>query len=187
MAKKKPAPRPRPKPAANQGINVDAISTDGIKVGTVKVLVQWLLGQGARTVGIYLCVGLLVAGAWNSIQWMTQHEYRVQQRREEDAEKYRETAKKADERVDRLIKYTTESREKETASNIASREKETTQTTMAIKQLGETFERGLSQQNTSARETINILKELIAKPKPESPFKRMTSEERSGASKEGSK
>jgi hypothetical protein len=108
---------------------------------------------------------------------MTQHEQRVQQRREEDVEKYKETTKKSDERVDRLIKYSTESRERESAANIASREKETVLTTTAIKQLGETFERGLGQQNTSARETINILKELIAKPKPDSPFKRSSSNE----------
>lgn len=159
-------------------VNVDAISTDGIKVGTVKVFVQWLLGQGARTVGIYSCIGLLAVGAWNSMQWMTQHEQRVQQRREEDAEKYRETARKADERVDRLLKYTTEARERETAANIASREKETLQTTGAIKQLGETFERGLGIQNTSARETISILRELINKSHSNnSPFKPRLPEE----------
>lgn len=148
--RKRPAPQ-RP----HRSVNVDDIVEGEIKLGVIKTLVRWVLTQGPLVIGVYTALGLMIWGLVWSVRY--QIPAHVEQARTSKVEMFN--------RVEKIA-----------VDNNTSRERETILTTNAIKHLGETFERSTDRQEKSARETINILKELIAKPKSDSPFKKSSPE-----------
>lgn len=153
-APKKAKPAPRKK----TDVNVDDIVEGKVQIGLIRTFVRWLLTQGPLVIGLYTVIG---AAGWCAY-WLVQ--YKVPEHTAQ-AHKSKEDLFKKIEEISN--------------ANIAAQDRETKQTTAAIKNLGDTFDKSMDRFDRFIRD--------VSKLPPPTTHKRMTPEEmqKSRGSQEG--